>query len=237
MSTLTEAIHAHHAKLQDALRAHVEALVKGSADASGLLAFLKRELLPHARSEERHLYPAVDTLVKEHGRATATMSVDHEFIAEYARRIERINDARAPGKKENEAASGALLRQLAVELEAIVKLHLAKEERVYLPLFDRHMAPADQQALLGRVHETFTEEASRAAEKIVDVRDMPPRERHPLIFATLERLGPGKAFILVNDHDPKPLYYQLEAEWRGRFSWDYLEQGPETWRVRIGKVA
>jgi uncharacterized protein (DUF2249 family) len=42
---------------------------------------------------------------------------------------------------------------------------------------------------------------------------------------------------LVNDHDPKPLRYQLEAENTGEFSWDYLEQGPEVWRVRIGRVA
>jgi uncharacterized protein (DUF2249 family) len=40
----------------------------------------------------------------------------------------------------------------------------------------------------------------------------------------------------VNDHDPKPLYYQFDAEHSGAFTWDYLESGPETWRVRIGKT-
>jgi len=43
--------------------------------------------------------------------------------------------------------------------------------------------------------------------------------------------------VLVNDHDPKPLYYQLAAEHPDRFSWDYLEAGPEAWRVRIGRPA
>ncbi|MDR7525880.1 MAG: DUF2249 domain-containing protein, partial [Armatimonadota bacterium] len=47
--------------------------------------------------------------------------------------------------------------------------------------------------------------------------------------------GPGEAFELVNDHDPKPLYYQFAAELPGQFTWQYLEQGPEVWRVRIGK--
>jgi uncharacterized protein (DUF2249 family) len=70
----------------------------------------------------------------------------------------------------------------------------------------------------------------------LDVREMVPRMRHQTIFATFERLNPGEAFILINDHDPKPLYYQFQAEQSGRFSWDYLEQGPEVWRVRIGRV-
>ncbi len=69
----------------------------------------------------------------------------------------------------------------------------------------------------------------------VDVRPIPPRQRHPLIFGTFERLGPSEAFELINDHDPKPLYYQFAAERAGEFTWDYLEQGPERWRVRIGK--
>lgn len=69
----------------------------------------------------------------------------------------------------------------------------------------------------------------------IDVRNIVPRERHPLIFGTFANLRPGDAFMLVNDHDPKPLYYQFQAEKAGEFSWDYLEEGPEVWRVRIGK--
>lgn len=70
----------------------------------------------------------------------------------------------------------------------------------------------------------------------LDVRTMRPRERHPLIFRTLDGLQAGDAFELVNDHDPKPLFYQLQAERHGQFSWDPLEQGPETWRIRIGRT-
>jgi len=71
---------------------------------------------------------------------------------------------------------------------------------------------------------------------VLDVRDIPPRERHPLIFQTFEALKPGKSFILVNDHDPKPLYHEFHYERHGEFTWEYLEQGPEVWRVKIGKV-
>lgn len=69
----------------------------------------------------------------------------------------------------------------------------------------------------------------------LDVREMAPRERHPTILSTFDALAPGKALELVNDHDPKPLRYQFEAELPGTFTWEYLEEGPEVWRVRIGK--
>jgi uncharacterized protein (DUF2249 family) len=67
----------------------------------------------------------------------------------------------------------------------------------------------------------------------LDVREIPPRERHPRIFALFDRLEPGQGFVLVNDHDPKPLYYQAERP--GQVDWTYLEEGPEVWRVRIVK--
>lgn len=67
----------------------------------------------------------------------------------------------------------------------------------------------------------------------VDVRGMIPRERHPLIFATFDALAPGASMRLINDHDPKPLYYQLMAERAGQAGWEYLEEGPEVWQVQI----
>lgn len=62
-----------------------------------------------------------------------------------------------------------------------------------------------------------------------------PRERHPQIFAAFEALQPGAAFERLNDHDPKPLRYQFEAEHTGQFAWDDMEQGPDVWRVHIGR--
>lgn len=70
---------------------------------------------------------------------------------------------------------------------------------------------------------------------LIDVRQLPPRERHPRIFGMWEALPQGGALLLVNDHDPVPLYYQFAAEFEGSFHWEYLERGPETWQVRIAK--
>ncbi|WIM11614.1 DUF2249 domain-containing protein [Enhydrobacter sp.] len=72
---------------------------------------------------------------------------------------------------------------------------------------------------------------------VIDVRTLVPAQRHQKIFQLVNELVPGASFVLVNDHDPKPLYYQLEAEYPKQFSWTYLERGPEVWRVEIGKRA
>lgn len=79
--------------------------------------------------------------------------------------------------------------------------------------------------------------ADNSIKTTIDVRTIPPRERHPLIFNTFDGLSAGEALLLVNDHDPKPLFYQFQSESNGEFSWDYVEQGPAVWKVRIGKTA
>ena len=71
----------------------------------------------------------------------------------------------------------------------------------------------------------------------LDVRDLPPAQRHESIFAAYRTLGPGAGFVLVSDHDPLPLRYQFEVGHPGEFTWDYLEAGPQAWRVRIGRAA
>ncbi|MGH9171845.1 MAG: DUF2249 domain-containing protein [Acidimicrobiales bacterium] len=76
-----------------------------------------------------------------------------------------------------------------------------------------------------------------ATDQILDVRDLPPAQRHETIFASYDALGAGDGFVLVNDHDPKPLRYQFEAEHADEFTWDSIEAGPELWRARIGRPA
>lgn len=70
----------------------------------------------------------------------------------------------------------------------------------------------------------------------IDVRAIAPRDRHPLIFSTFSSLATGEALELVNDHDPRPLYFQFHDCVPGQFAWDYLEQGPALWRVAITRT-
>lgn len=71
----------------------------------------------------------------------------------------------------------------------------------------------------------------------LDVREMAPRDRHQTIFERLSVLEAGEALTLINDHDPVPLRYQLDAEKPGQFSWTYHEAGPERWIVDITCMA
>lgn len=69
----------------------------------------------------------------------------------------------------------------------------------------------------------------------LDIRIVPPPEKHPAIFRIFDSLEPGEAFTLINDHDPFPLRRQFEATRPDQFQWTYVEQGPTVWRVRIEK--
>lgn len=69
----------------------------------------------------------------------------------------------------------------------------------------------------------------------LDVRVIAPREKHPTIFSTFDNLVSGQSMVIINDHDPRPLRYQLSAERPEMFEWTYQEEGPEVWRVRIDR--
>lgn len=52
----------------------------------------------------------------------------------------------------------------------------------------------------------------------VGVRKIPHHQRHPLIFKTFDGLQPGQAFVLVVDHDPKPVLFELDFVRKGKFA-------------------
>lgn len=76
---------------------------------------------------------------------------------------------------------------------------------------------------------------STITENILNVTVLEPRQKHPTIFVRFDELNPGESLTIHNDHDPKPLYYQLLGERGNIFTWEYLEEGPEWWKVRISK--
>src|SRR5579859_5358856 len=200
MSKITDAIRDHHkgisARVAETTTAATE---RGTGeDLAAMLRVLREDLLPHAMGEEKHLYPAVDPIVAAHGRATATMSIDHEHIQAYVKAIgvvvDRIGSA---GDVLVRTAPMADLRDLVQRLRAILDLHTEKEERVYLPLIDTAMPDAEQERLLERIHGTA--DGAAQDERTLDVRTLAPARRHGLIFETFGSLPEGEAFVLVND--------------------------------------
>ena len=84
---------------------------------------------------------------------------------------------------------------------------------------------------LTRISQTTKEQTMPTTDPQLDVRTEPPARRHGyLIYDTYDKLT-REGFVLVNDHDPKPLYYQLAAEHPDQFRWGTTsEEGPEAWR-------
>ena len=70
----------------------------------------------------------------------------------------------------------------------------------------------------------------------IDVRLLPPQERHPKIFAMLEALTPKTGMLLISDHDPVPLRRHIALHFSGMFEWLALEEGPDVWRAEIRKL-
>jgi uncharacterized protein (DUF2249 family) len=76
---------------------------------------------------------------------------------------------------------------------------------------------------------------SRALVGELDVPALPRGEKHPTIFRLLDRLAVGESVRIRNDHDPIPLRLALEKA-AGAFAFEYLERGPECWRVEIRRI-
>ena len=70
-----------------------------------------------------------------------------------------------------------------------------------------------------------------------DVREIPCRVKHAQIFQRWSELPVGQHFVLINDHDPVPLWYQFNAQFSGAFEWEYLLRGPDEFQVKISKLA
>lgn len=73
-------------------------------------------------------------------------------------------------------------------------------------------------------------------DKIVNVRPIPCSIKHGLIIKKWLDLAVGDYFVLLNDHDPVPLYYQFAAQWPNTFTWQHLVKGPDEFRVKITKL-
>lgn len=163
MSTPTQPLRDEHKELLPHL-AHILGLadeIQEGAD-PGLVArvgkvhgFLADHLLEHARVEEQALYPVVARAMGA-PEATATMSRDHVEIGRLVAEL---------GELEGQLSGGAItptqakaLRRVLYGLYALVKLHFAKEEEVYLPLLDARLSQEQGRELM-----VALEQASRAA--------------------------------------------------------------------------
>jgi uncharacterized protein (DUF2249 family)/hemerythrin-like domain-containing protein len=242
-------IEEHHARLGGALQMQAEAVLAAAAgrhdgawrEATGrLVSWCRAELLPHAAAEEQTLYAAA------HDRAEGRLLVDsmlreHELIASL---VEELASADEPV-----AAAAA-----AKALQVVVASHIEKENAVLLPLLSS-AAEVSLAALLESMHECVTRqdpeasaahgdgqdctcgETDSAAYPELDARAVPHAIRHATVFGALDGIRPGGGLVLVAPHDPRPLLAQVERRNPGVFSVEYLERGPEAWRLSFVRAS
>jgi uncharacterized protein (DUF2249 family)/iron-sulfur cluster repair protein YtfE (RIC family) len=245
-ATAATTIEAHHAELAGALDVRVAAVITAAVHGDGanvlaarqaLVAWCQHELLPHAAAEEQALYPAAARL--DRGRLLVDgMQGEHRAIVGLADELTVAADT------VHAAAAARALQVLLVS-------HLEKENQLLMPLLTGTPG-VSLAALLAEMHELLrsTPEPQAPVEAggcgghscscgesdgpgypELDARSVPHAIRHATIFGALDSVAPGAGLVLIAPHDPLPLLAQIEQRWAGTFAVDYLERGPEAWRL------
>jgi uncharacterized protein (DUF2249 family)/iron-sulfur cluster repair protein YtfE (RIC family) len=248
-ASAAEAVEQHHAQMQGALRVRVEALLAGvarndevaaQAGRADLVAWCRAELVPHAEAEEQVLYPAA------RGRSEARLLVEgmlgeHEVIRGLVNELDTATDA---------VRAAAAARAL----QAVFDAHLAKENELVLPVLVS-AADVSVSQLLAGMHEVLGGSAAEHEHgqldsgcgghgctcgeqdapgfPELDARQVPHAIRHATVFGALDSVQPGGGLVLVAPHDPLPLLAQIEQRYSGAFGVEYLQRGPDAWRLSL----
>lgn len=235
-----EAIKNHHAELAARVAVLTDALIAAAerggdvaAARSDTIGFLTGELMPHAAAEEDRLYPAAART--ERARPLIeSMIAAHRVLGSL---VERIGSEVSPVRL---AAAGHALRVL-------FDAHLSDENDRILPI-----VAADPQVSLAEVvhgmhdllgghesghggHQCSCGE-SDTDEPVLDVRAIPHSIRHATVFGAFDAVPAGATLVLVAHQDPVPLLRQLSDRTAGRIAVDYLDRGPEEWRLRLTRT-
>jgi uncharacterized protein (DUF2249 family)/iron-sulfur cluster repair protein YtfE (RIC family) len=245
------AVEQHHAQMAGTLGQLVEQLVvavsRHDADSAtsaqaALVEWCENDLVPHALAEERAMYPAA--LSKPEARLLIEgMLAEHLVIAGLVSELATASDL---------VRAAAAAKALQVMFDS----HLGKENDLVLPLLvsARDVSVAE---LLGGMHELLGAEthgdhdhedrhtgaAGCGAHTCtcgdvdspgypeLDARVVPHAIRHATVLGALDAVRAGGGMVLIAPHDPLPLLAQIEQRFPNDFTLDYLERGPEAWRI------
>lgn len=188
---------------------------------TNLVAFTSSRLRPYLAATDRVLY------------ATAAGAPTTRLLI---RALRRLRDAAHQHLAELAAADNpdlaiAPARSLSAVLATVIDL----DRTTLLPAL-AELPGADLPGLAEDLH-TLLSGNDLTTPDVLDVRPIPHGQRHPRIFRRYARLSHGESFVLVNNHDPKPLRREFSATHPDEFTWEYLESGPALWRIRIGRSA
>ena len=261
-----EAIVAHHAAMDGTLRTHVARLESAVRTGrredverarAELVAWCRTDLVPHALAEEATLYPAASARPAA-ALLISSMLAEHQQLLDLVTRLER-----AEAGVDAAVAAGSVLTlfesHLAKENELVVPLLATASDVSLAELLDgmheeldhgdhhadhdhadHHHGAAAAPAGHGHGHGhggCGCGESDPAGYPELDVRTIPHAIRHATVFGAVDGVRPGSGLVLVAPHDPLPLLAQLEQRDPGVLSVEYLERGPEAWKLQILRAA
>lgn len=227
-----ETIEAHHAELTGSLELYVHTLLRAIRDRdetrietarTELIDWCRRELEPHAEAEEATLYPAArgDALAEPLVRA---LSHEHGLLQHLIARLAARDDATALA-----ADAGALQILLGSLADLLTQMHAVLEPTA--PSGGSVAEPDTGDGHGPRACGCHDETSADAPE--LDARAIPHAIRHATIFGALDAVQPAAAMVLIAPHDPLPPLAQIEQRTPGAFEVDYLQRGPDVWRLRF----
>ncbi len=173
MAAVTKPLRDEHSELlpkAESLRVAAEAVGRvPSSDLSALvdraIEFLTRELIPHAQAEEEVLYPTVARLMGAPA-ATATMSRDHAEVGRLTSALASLRSRMIPAGLDEDQSRG--LQQTRYGLYAIIRLHFAKEEEVYLPVLDAKLSQSEAKAMFEAMENAAARAKTSKPPKVTD---------------------------------------------------------------------
>lgn len=246
---------AHHQELSSALALKVEVVVTsaraGSHDAAdqarlALVHWCRRTLMPYADAQEATIHRVAGE-IKEGRLLIEAMAAEHRLMGDVIDQLEECEDA-----------IGAA--PLAASLRMLVETHLAKENNQVLPLLmdaaEISLSPLCDEVLRSAedgspvtdpvddgyghpVHEPGTcrcSEIDLSGVPEFDARPVAHAIRHATVFGALDAVPAGSALVLVAPHEPVPLLAQLQRRQPDVFSIEYLQRGPDVWRLLLTRT-
>lgn len=69
----------------------------------------------------------------------------------------------------------------------------------------------------------------------LDTRGYEANDVNSVVLRTFSSLPVGEKIVLINDSDPIHAFKQLEETQFGKFEWEYIEEGPDVWKVSLAK--
>ena len=138
MTVVTRDFHEAHARLRERAELLADAAKvlpavsrpEREALRDDIVEFLREQVVPHTVLDERVLFPEVSRRLGD-PLATATMNYDHVAIRQWIAELEATDPSDV-----------AKLQELLYGLDAIIRVHIWKENELYLPAVGSATWPA-----------------------------------------------------------------------------------------------